>query len=189
MVCFSLVSSYHVASAQIVESRVRKAIFDTLRTYANVTIEIGWNRHPNIIRFNKAAKIGLTQPYCASYLLYGYHANMIFLPLVTPSAYSWKKRNRLVFYPAMLKDLEQAKQRLKLMDVVVMTWSHVEGYVDIDIKRREIITIAGNTRGGRRTEGCYYPIRRNLLYIHGIYNHISNYVQLHEAELNKQMSF
>ncbi|MCU0336349.1 MAG: hypothetical protein MUF12_00670 [Sediminibacterium sp.] len=95
----------------------------------------------------------------------------------------------MVFYPAMGNDPERVKRLLQLMDIVVFTWSHVEGYEKIDFERKEIKTIAGNTRGGRKVEGCYYPVGRHLRYVLGIYNHITPYIKLHEAELIKQYSF
>jgi hypothetical protein len=172
-----------------IEPRIRKAIFDTLFVYANVTTELSWNKHPNISKFNRNLKLGLTQPYCSSYLLYGYHQCGIYPPLVTGVAYSWRKKANIVFWPAMIRDEERVKRVLQQMDVVVMTWSHVEGYHSIDFKRNEITNIAGNTRGGRKTEGVYFPVNRNIRYVLGIYNFITPYLKLHEEELKRRYSF
>jgi len=188
MVCFSFIGSNYESRGQV-EAKVRQAIFDTLQKYANVTVERGWNKHPNIYKFNRNIKLSIYQPYCSSFILYGYHKNGIFPPLVTGVAYSWKKKANLIFYPAMMNDPERVKRLLQQMDVVVFTWSHVEAYKDIDFRRNEIITIAGNTKGGRKVEGCYYPIPRNIRYVLGIYNHITPYVKLHEAELIQKYSF
>jgi hypothetical protein len=188
MVFFSAFVGSYESLGQI-EPRIRKAIFDTLFVYANVTTEMGWNKHPNISRFNRNLKLGLTQPYCSSYILYGYHQSGIYPPLVTAVAYSWRKKANLIFWPAMMNDKERVKRLLQQMDIVVFTWSHVEAYHDIDFARNEIITIAGNTRGGRKTEGVYFPVRRNIRYVLGIYNHITPYVKLHEEELKRRYSF
>lgn len=191
MVCLSIIGYSYESSAQINEFDIRQNILDTLRYYTTVVVESPKqsNSHWAITRFNKNAKRTKHEPYCSSFLLYGYNKNNVFPPKVNAVAYSWRQGKRLIFYPAMLKDPERAKRALQLMDVVVMTWSHVEGFTDIDLKRREITTIAGNTKGGRNVEGCYYPIRRNLRYVMGIYNHITPFVKAHEDELIQKITF
>ena len=122
-------------------------------------------------------------------MLYGFHANKLLLPGVDGRAYSWRQSKKLVFWPAMLKDMERVRRTVQLMDMVAFTFSHVEGFESFEPRGLGIYVIGGNTRGGRKREGAYYPIFRSWRMIPAIYNHIGPYVQAHQEELSKRMAF
>ncbi len=174
MVCLSLICNNLFAQPQghQLENNVREAIFDTLNYYTTFTREAtGKNDHWAIYRFNTFQKGQKGRAWCSDFLLYGYQKNGVYPPLVTGVAYSWKKTNTLVYWPAMGVDLRRIRMSVRKMDVIVFNWSHVEGYVEPTLTGPK--TIGGNTKAGRKLEGAYYPINRNWRDVRGIYNHIT----------------
>ena len=191
MVCFGVTCNNlesHAQQYHPIELELRNAIFDTLRYYTNFTVEqTGKNDHWAIYRFNKLQKGAKGRAWCSDFILYGYHKNGVYPPLVTGVAYSWKKKKTLVYWPAMGVDVRRIKQLVNMMDVVVFTWSHVEGYTDCNILGP--ITIGGNTKGYRPKEGAYYPIHRRWRDVRGIYNHVTPWLKAHERSSAIKMSF
>lgn len=185
MVCLSIIGNYLFASAQVNEVLVRRAVFDTLNYYAQLpTVErTGRNDHWAIHRFTKKQKGIAGRPWCSDFQLYGYHSNFLFIPGVNGTAYSWRKNKRLVFWPAMLKDMDRVKRSVRMMDMIVFSFSHVEGFIELDPRGLGVYSIGGNTKGGRNREGAYYPIFRRWSFIPSIYDHITPYVAAHGLEL------
>ncbi len=162
---------------------VRKAVFDTAMYYASVVRERKEdNRHWAISRFNKMLNIPVRSPYCSSFGLYCWKANGISIPGVNGLAYSWRKKSKLVWHRGLLHIDDKLWPRVQVFDAVVFTWSHV-GFVAPDNREGQVatyslngvITIEANTTGGvkGRVQGVYYPVRRNMNYIFGIYDHFS----------------
>lgn len=165
------------------ELEIRKAVFDTAYYYSQVVREPykqGMNNsHWAITKFNKYAKIGARSPYCSTFGIFCWGVNGVKFPSVDGRAYSWRQAKKLVWHRGMLAIDESLWPRINLMDAVVCTWSHVEFVAPmskdgtmVQYGKRGVVTIAGNTRGGKnRGEGVYYPVYRPMAYVFGIYNH------------------
>ena len=170
------------------EYSYRRAWYDTLNFYTKFVRESGnmRNDHIYITRFNmyynrvypKLGKLEKTSSYCSTCGIYTAAKAAMTFPGVNALAYSWRQKKRLVFYPAMLKGNSRRKPDIKLMDAVILNFSHVE-YVGLDFTgkvyydEKGIYTVACNTRGGKkRIEGCYASIFRPWSLVSGIYNHV-----------------
>lgn len=164
------------------EVEVRKAVFDTARYYSTFVRERkGSNNHAAIRKFNRVLELPLNSPYCSSFGVYCWRANGIRIPATDGTAYSWRKKSRLVWHRGLLHIDDKLWPRIQIFDAVVYTWSHV-GFVAPDnvdgltaqYSKHGITVIGANTTGGvKRVEGVYYPIRRSMNYIYGIYDHFS----------------
>jgi len=169
-----------IASAKS-EYSYRKAWFDSLNIYARRVRESCdlCNDHPDILRFNRHLKINLKAQYCSSAGIYSAFLAGMKFDKVSAMAYSWRQQDKLVFYPAMLKGNSRRKPDIRLMDAVIMTFSHVE-YASLEPNRvityddDGIYTIGCNTKGGKnRVQGCYNLIKRPWKLVYAVYNHVT----------------
>jgi hypothetical protein len=168
------------------ETELRKAAFDTAVYYSKVVrepLKKGMNnKHPAIAKFNKAAKVPATSPYCSTFGMYCFSSNGVLFPSINGMAYSWKQSKKLVWHRGLLGIDQRLWPKVSLMDAVVSTWSHVEFAApnenggNVGYLKYGITVVGGNTRGGvNRGEGVYYPIYRPFTLISGIYNHVTPY--------------
>lgn len=164
------------------EIEIRKAVFDTAVYYAGFVRERGGNnKHWAISRFNRILQIPLNSPYCSSFGIYCWRANGIRIPATDGTAYSWRKKSRLVWHRGLLHIDDMLWPRIKIFDAVVYTWSHVAFVAPdtpnvsaVSYSKRGITVIGANTAGGvKRAEGVYYPVRRSMNYVYGIYDHFT----------------
>jgi hypothetical protein len=170
------------------EYSFRKAWHDSLNFYTKYVRETSnmKNDHPYITAFNmyynkhypKLGKLQKGSAYCSTSGIYTAAKAAMTFPGVNALAYSWRQKTKLVFYPAMLKGNSRRKPDIKLMDAVILNFSHVE-FVGVDFQgslnfdEKGIYTMACNTRGGKkRLEGCYASIFRPWSLVAGIYNHV-----------------
>ena len=141
------------------------------------------NKHWAIARFNKKLGIAYNSPYCSSFGVYCWAVNGVKFTGVNGTAYSWRKPSKMLWHRGFLGIDESLWPRIQVMDAVVCNWSHVEfvapmntNSMTVSFDGNGIITIAGNTRGGKnRGEGVYYPIYRPISFILGVYNWFTPY--------------
>jgi hypothetical protein len=165
------------------EYEARKAVFDTAVYYSKIVREPSGkgmsNSHWAITKFNGTMKINPRSAYCSTFGIYCYQANGFKMPGINGMAYSWRKKETLVWHRGLLQIDRNLWPRIQLMDAVVCTWSHVEfvglrnnGFVGFETNG--ITTVAGNTKGGlNRGEGVYFPVYRPFTLISGIYNNFT----------------
>ncbi len=164
----------------VLEKAARKAVFDTAFFYSKIVREPykkGMNnKHWAIARFNASLKIPPTSSYCSSFGVFCFRSNGFYLPGVNGRAYSWKQPQNLVWHRGLLAIDRELWPQIRLMDAVVVTWSHVEFIGSASFGQNGITTIGGNTRGGKeRGEGVYFPIYRPFQLVAGIYNPFTPY--------------
>lgn len=139
------------------------------------------NKHWAIVLFNRHQHIDDRSPYCSTYGIYCFWKNGFKIPGIDGMAFSWRKKNFLVWHRGLMQIDRELWPKIQLMDAVVCTWSHVEFVAPrtngtIGFELNGLTTIAGNTKGGlNRGEGVYYPIYRPFWLISGIYNHFTPY--------------
>lgn len=156
-------------------------MFDTAVRYSKVVREplkkgMG-NSHWAITRFNRYISIDKRSPYCSTFGIYCWGVNGIRFNAVNGMAYSWKRKDMLVWHRGLLAIDRNLWPKISRMDAVVCTWSHVEFYSGMN-GMEGIITVAGNTRGGKnRGEGVYYPVYRPWYMVAGIYNHLTPHLR------------
>jgi hypothetical protein len=174
----------------VTEAKIRKAVFDTAVYYSKIVREpfgkgMG-NSHFAITKFNLGIGIDRRSPYCSTFGIFCWNANAVKFAGVNGMAYSWKQKNRLIWHRGYLAIDQELWPKIKLMDAVVCTWSHVEFVGDVNYTEFRIRTVAGNTRGGqKRGEGVYYPIDRGWNYIFGIYDHFTPYYNANPAGVSE----